>query len=389
MKKIVIVTNKMVMGGVEKALIEMLKNMPKDDLEVTLLVKELGGELESQLPEWIKIRGIFDNEISIKEKIFKSILKGRLISAFRQSILLLGAYFSKNSFEYHNNVSKALSVCDEKYDLAVCYHVHFSFPLIYVINNVIAKKKVAWIHSDSNQHKNLVKLYDRYYTKYDHIFCVSLNALEKFIEMFPKYSNKVSIFNNCIYDKEIQELSNNGEGFMDNYNGIRILTVGRLCNEKGYDLIIKVLKRLLNHGYNLRWYCIGEGEERKNIEKEIKENNLNDRMVLLGSISNPYPYMKKCSLYVQPSRYEGYCITLAEARSLHKPIVTTNFAGAHEQIKDGYNGLIVNINETEIFNAIKRILDNEELRVKLIENLNRESIDTREEVNKLFAFINS
>lgn len=137
----------------------------------------------------------------------------------------------------------------------------------------------------------------------------------------------------------------------------------------------------------MRWYCIGEGNSRKEYESTIKDNKLEKDFILLGSISNPYPYIKCSDIYVQTSRHEGYCLTLAEAKCLCKPIVTTNFIGAYEQIEDGINGFIVVPDEDDIYKNIKYIIDNKEISDSFIEKLKIEQMDKRENVNKLMSFI--
>ena len=115
----------------------------------------------------------------------------------------------------------------------------------------------------------------------------------------------------------------------------------------------------------------------------IKKNNLEEHFILLGTKNNPYPYIKQCDIYVQPSRHEGYCITLAEARAFNKPIITTDFVGAREQIENGHDGLITKFDETEIYNAIKKLISNNTLCDKFRNNLKRKEVNTISEINKL------
>ncbi|WP_347915997.1 glycosyltransferase [Clostridium saudiense] len=173
-------------------------------------------------------------------------------------------------------------------------------------------------------------------------------------------------------------------GFKDKFDGIRILTVGRLSGEKGQALTIPILARLRNEGYNVKWYCVGDGELRNRYEELIEEYDINEYYVLLESDINPYPYFKECDLYVQPSRFEGYCLTLAEARVFNKPIVSTNFSGAREQLIDNETGLIVKYDEEELYKAIKKMIDEEELRKKFIYNLKKQRVNNREGLEELY-----
>ena len=178
-------------------------------------------------------------------------------------------------------------------------------------------------------------------------------------------------------------MSKKEKDFDDKFDGLRILTVGRLSNEKGQDLTITVLKRLIDEDYKVRWYCIGDGPDRDNYIEKIKSFNIENNYVLLGSKLNPYPYMKHCDIYVQPSRHEGYCITLAEARCFNNPIITTNFTGANEQIKHEKTGLVCDISEEGIYIALKRLLDEKELFNKIKNNLGKEIVDSTKEISKL------
>ena len=142
-------------------------------------------------------------------------------------------------------------------------------------------------------------------------------------------------------------------GYTDNYSGIRILTVARLTKEKGISMIPQILIKLLKLNLSIRWYIIGDGEERINLENEIDKYNLHEYLILQGTIMNPYPYMKQCDIYVQPSYHEGYRITIAEAKVFNKIIISTDTIGAKEQIVDGENGIIVKAEIDQLFFAIK------------------------------------
>src|SRR5699024_5886183 len=174
---------------------------------------------------------------------------------------------------------------------------------------------------------------------------------------------------NMISPNLIYSQSNNGRGFNDDFNGLRILTVGRLAFEKGQDIAIRVLSKLIQEGKQVRWYCVGEGSQRREYEQLIRDYNLQGKFILMGSDINPYTYMKQCDIYVQPSRYEGYCITLIESRSIRNTIVTTDVNGEREQLIDGVTGLIVGAKENKIDYAVKRVINDKRLRQKFSENL--------------------
>lgn len=375
MEKVVIVTRQMVMGGIEKALISMLEAMDQNKYDVTVLVMAKEGQLFKDIPNWVKVRCLYGNEKTTIEKIMKYIkLKDikRVIKIIYYTVLskTSNSVFKKSIYD-----SKMLPIEDEEYDIAISYHVPASFPVIYVSNNIKANNKIAWIHSDVSQYEDYMKLYSKYYDNFNKIMCVSKDALEKFIEMFPKLEHNTKVCYNLISRSRINYMSNKEKGFQDDFNGIRILTVGRLTEQKGQDLIPEILEGLKTDNYDIRWYCIGDGDKREGLEESIKEKKLENDLILLGTKLNPYPFIKECDIYVQPSRHEGYCITLAEARVLNKPIVTTDFIGARDQIVNNKTGIIVRFDKNEISNAIIKLIENKGTRNKLVENLRKENKD--------------
>jgi glycosyltransferase involved in cell wall biosynthesis len=384
MKKVLIVTRRMVMGGIEKALISMLEVMPIDRFEVTVLVMGNGGELVEQVPSHVRFGCLYGDENTTLEKIWNAVKRGEFLHAFKIGWYTALAKNSNSVFDQEMFHSKMVPAVDTVYDLAIAYHVPASFPVVYVMNNIKAKKKAAWIHSDVSKYEKPLKRYREFYERFDKIFCVSQAALYNFIHMFPDLKDKTTVFYNILDTRKIEFMAVNGESYKDSFEGIRILTVGRLTFEKGHDIIPNVINRLISQGYNVRWYCLGDGEDRPKLENMIREFNLESHLILLGIKDNPYPYIKDCDIYVQPSRHEGYCITLAEARALNKPIITTDFVSAKEQINNRNNGLIVNFDENELFNAIQKLIIDNDLRIKFTNALKVQNINTSMEINKLY-----
>ena len=194
------------------------------------------------------------------------------------------------------------------------------------------------------------------YKEYKKIYIVSKSAKMKFDEVFPNLKHKTEVFLNIISTENIQKQALDGPTFTDNFHGIRILTVGRLSYEKGQDLAIRTLKQLIDNNYNIRWYFIGDGKERIEFELLARNLNISKNAIFLGIQSNPYKYMKDCDIYVQPSRHEGYCITLAEAKCFNNPIVATNFTGAEEQLKPHDKSLICKCTINSMAEAIKEAI---------------------------------
>ena len=393
-KKILFMVSSMNIGGVEKSLLSLLAVIPKEKYEITILTLDKKGGFLEYIPnnvklieaEWFKyIKPII---MDSPQNIIKRYIKNY---EFLKIPSFIYSYFkskkTNDRYIYYKHVLKSISECKEKYDVAIAYAGPTEIIDAYISHKVKAEKKIAWVHFDISKHKINKKLYNNLYERFDKIFAVSNECKKKLDEIIPAVRNKSEVLFNIVSEDLINEMSESYVDFDDNYKGIKIITVGRLSKEKGQDLAIKALAKLKKDRYDVKWYCIGEGNSRQEFEQLIKEYNLENDFLLLGATSNPYPYIKNADIYVQTSRHEGYCLTLAEAKVLNKPIVTTNFIGAYEQIKNNENGIIVSCNENDLADAIRKLIDEKEICSKFSKKLREEKIDTTNEVNKLLDYI--
>ncbi|MCD2502896.1 glycosyltransferase [Clostridium sp. NSJ-145] len=395
MKKVLFVLSYMNIGGVEKSLLSLLATFPKDKYDVTiLLLNKKGGFLE-YLPSWVKVEEAdwfkYVNNIIMQPPqitVKNYIKENRFFTATR---FIKDYFFSKymeNRYIYYKNVLKDIPECKEEYDIAVSYAGPTEIIDAYVVKKVKAKKKVAWVHFDVSKHFINKKLYENLYKDYDKIFVVSNEAKQQLLNKISGIERKTEVFLNIISENLIKEMAEAEQEVKYDSSFINIVTVGRLSKEKGQDLAIETLNLLKKDGYKVRWYCVGDGNSRKEYENLIKKYELEEDFILLGAKPNPYPYIKNADIYVQTSRHEGYCLTLAEAKCLNKPIITTNFIGAYEQIKNESNGFIVNADVNNIFDKVKELIFNKQLRDYLTKNLSKQNIDTISESNKLLNLIN-
>ncbi|CUN71534.1 glycosyltransferase [Clostridium disporicum] len=394
MKKLLFMCINMNIGGTEKALLTMLNEIDDSKYDITLLMLEEYGGFLNEIPSFVKVKYV-DEYKSIKPFVNEppKILIKRLIKnkAYLTGLSTLLNYsiskITKNISYYYRYILKNVKKIDEEYDLAVAYAGPMDFITYFVLNKIKAKKKIQWIHFDITKIGFNRKFAERNYKKFDKIFVVSEEGKEKLIDLIPALNNKVEAFFNIISCNLIENMSKNEKSFDDLFDGVRILTVGRLSKEKGQELTINVLARLKNEGYKVRWYCIGDGPEKYNYRNRIKRLDIENDYILLGSKLNPYPFMKDCDIYVQPSKHEGYCITLGEARCFDNPIVTTNFTGANEQIKNEVTGLVCDISEEGVYKSVKRLLDDKKLYGEIMRNLKSDIVDSTSEVAKLYKVI--
>ena len=393
-KKILFMVSSMNIGGVEKSLLSLLSVIPKEKYDITILTLEKKGGFLDYIPKHIKIEEapwFKDIKPIIMESpqstVKRYLAKGEL---FKIPSFIYSYYKSKNTgdrYIYYKNILKSIPYNEEVYDAAIAYAGPTEIIDAYIGHKVNAKKKIGWVHFDISKHKINEKLYKRLYEKFNKIFVVSNEANKKLNEIIPSTVGKSEVLLNIISKDLVCNMANEEVAFDDEFDGIKIITVGRLSKEKGQDLAINVLAKLKQDGYKVRWYCIGDGSAREIYNELIKEKNLEDDFILLGSIPNPYPYIKKADIYVQTSRHEGYCLTLAEAKCLCKPIISTDFIGAYEQIENNINGCISKAEDNEIYRCIKSIINDSKLRSTFIKNLINEDINTEIEVNKLYKEI--
>ncbi|ASK64450.1 glycosyl transferase [Virgibacillus phasianinus] len=393
-KNIVFMLINMNVGGTEKALLNMISEIPKSEYDITILMLEKYGGFLNSIPSEVNVEYVKEycelKEVlnrPPKEVALNLLKRGKICGTIGLLFTQLLSKFLKNRSIFFKYVLKNVPGLKSEYDIAVAYAGPMDFISYFVIHKIKAKKKVQWIHFDVSKIGFNINFAVKIYKYFDRIYVVSDEARKKLIKLAPSTKEKSEVFLNVVSSNIIKKQSLEGEGFRDNYEGHRILTVGRLANEKGQDIAIRVLARLVKEGYKVKWYCLGEGSSRTEYERLIKEYNVQDKFILLGSNPNPYPYMDQCDIYVQPSRYEGYCITLAEARALQKPIITTNFTGAKEQIKNEITGIIVDIQEEQIYFAIKKLLNNPRQSTVFYFNLSKEIFKDINQMEKIYHLV--
>ena len=209
-----------------------------------------------------------------------------------------------------------------------------------------------------------------------------------FTNVYPEFSLKTKIFPNIILPDEIRANAK-GKGFDDGFTGFRLLTVGRLHPQKGYDIAIPAFAKLIGMGYsNIRWYVLGDGNERRRLERLITKLGLDGKFVLLGSRPNPLPYVAEADIYVQPSRFEGFPLTLQEALVLGKPCLTTNFEGVSDLLESGKNAMIITLSIDNIVKVLAELIDNEELRNRIADGVSNLDFDFPDKTAVFYEVLN-
>lgn len=328
MKKILFVINTLGRAGAETALLELLNHLDTEKYEISLYVLLGQGEMISRVPPEVHIK----NKRICEDSVLSGAGRRKLLQTSVMALFRHGHTMEKIRYLMKNLrvmkkagkiqpdkllwrvLSDGADRLDETFDLAVAYLEGGS--AYYVADHVNAKKKAAFVHiayGDSGYTREM----DRdCYEKMDVIYTVSGETRRHFLEFYPEYEEKVQVFHNIIDRERIEREAKKPGGFSDSYDGVRILTVGRLAHQKAYDIAILAMKQIRDAGYKARWYVVGEGPERKALEKQIAELRLQKDFILLGIKENPFPYYAQCDLYVHATRFEGKSIAIQEAKAL-------------------------------------------------------------------------
>ncbi len=389
--RILFVMNNLQCGGAEKSLISLFETLDYTKYEVDLLLFKHDGIFMNRIPKQVNVLDEPDTykyfDMSIQEVIKNSIRKGQLGIVW--SRLCAGFIFrsEKNRARCEQRVwkymSRALLPLDKHYDVAVGYLE--KNPVYYCVDKVTASQKIGFIHNDYDKLGMDPEIDLKYFDQLTDIVTVSTECARVLMQRFPMYTEKIQVIHNIVSPTMINNMALDN---VDMKSGVRIVSVGRFNDQKGFDMAIEACRKIMDSGYQITWYIVGEGEEREKLTALIQQNNLQDIFILLGIKENPYPYIKAADIYVQPSRFEGKSIAIDEAKILHKPILVTNFSTAKDQITHEENGLIVDMNPESIYRGIKALIDDKPLRNQLINNLKKEVLGTESEINKLYELIN-
>lgn len=273
----------------------------------------------------------------------------------------------------------------KEYDLAIS----FLTPHYFVAQKVRAKKKLAWIHTDYTRIQLNASSETAMWNAYDHIVSISDAVTEGFLQVFPSLKEKIVLIENILPEALIRKQAAEPISDMPRTGDEKILlSVGRFTYAKNFDNVPWLCKRILDAGLNVKWYLIGYGGDEQLIRKNIVDAGMEDHVIVLGKKANPYPYIAACDLYVQPSRYEGNCVTVHEAQMLGSPVVITRYATSASQLRDGVDGVIVPMDNEGCARGIAALLRNPERMEQLMENCRRGSYANTGEAQKLMELMN-
>ena len=397
----------MEIGGAEMALIGLLHALDYTKYDVDLFLHAHRGEMMQFIPKEVNLLPEIKEYAHIECPMKQALLDGCWGVLFRRlkAKWLTKRYLRKKgitesaaSFQYVADcVSPFLPSLHKygEYDLAIS----FLNPHNYVSDKVKAKKKICWIHTDYTRIDINVEQELPVWNAYDHIISISSDVTKTFLQVFPSLSNKIAEMENILSPEFVRRRAEEFQvEFNENQNEhvIRLLSVGRFCEAKNYDNVPDICKKINmmlnenedeNEKFSIRWYIIGFGGDEQLIRQKIEEAEMQEHVIILGKKSNPYPYIKACDIYVQPSRYEGKSVSVREAQMLCKPVVVTNYPTAKSQIRDGIDGRIVSMDNEGCAQGLAEFILNTELQEQITEYLKEHDYGNMSEVEKLYKLI--
>lgn len=387
-KKILFVIDSLNCGGAEKSLVSLLNLLDYSKYDVDLFMYSRGGLFEKMLPNEVNVLEKIPFQNKIDNSIFKNFTELNLKFIISKLLFSLRVRVLKNIHGaelFWKSFNKCVDDLDGYYDVAIAYNQGFA--TYFVANKVKAKKKLAWVNINYKLAGYNEKFDIKSYEKFDNIIAVSDTVKNSLCDCFASLSSRIKVIYDINNSELIKKLSLEECDYFKRENVIRIVTVGRLVHQKGYNIAVEAAKILKQNDINFEWLVLGEGAERKNIEIVIDELGVQNEFVLLGAKENPYPYIKSADIYVQTSKFEGFGLAIAEARMLNVPVVTTNFDCVYDQMVQEKNGLVVDMDARSVANGIMRLINDKELYSNVKSYLEFEKKGNEEEILKFYELL--
>lgn len=386
-KKILIVMpGALELGGVERSLIGLLSSVDYDYYDVDLFLYGHHGTLFPMIDPHVNVLPECQELAHLRESFVDKIKHKCVYSAV---LRLRDAVYSifhdvNNDRTWAQVMRHCTKPLAEHYDVAMSFFLPFDF----LHERVDASIKIGWIHTDySAEEADFTYLLSQY-SRLNMIVAVSEACKESFSSVFPQLASRVIVIENILPADFVKK---NAEAFHVSgempQKGISLLSVGRFCEAKNFDNVPDICRRLVADGLDVKWYLIGYGGDEALIRQKIDEAGMQARVIILGKKDNPYPYMRACDLYVQPSRYEGKAVTVREAQLLGKPVVITDYATSGSQLEDGADGVIVPMDNAGCAAGIAALLRDPARMQQLSENCAKRDYTNSAEVEKIYALM--
>ena len=390
-KKVLFLNYSLHSGGIEKSLVTLLSLFDYEKYDVDLQLFANDGLFLPRVPKQVHLLPpLFPKEykLNIRQALPTLLRQGHPLTALcRAGVTFAGlrGTMGERLVKMWKVERKFVRKSPKQYDAAIAFME--GQPIYYCADNVSAKRKIGFIHGDYTA-MGLDRTFDEpYFAKMDAVCTVSESCKDALVKTFPQFAEKFHVQYNILSPKFLRKMAEEPTSVSDHYQGMRVLTIARLSQQKGLDIALPAVSQLRKKGMNFRWYIIGIGPEKEALQAQIQELGIQNDAVFLGEQGNPYPFVKISDVYMQPSRFEGKSIAVDEAMALCKPILLTDFSTARDQITDGKTGLIVPMTSEGVADGLERLLTNAALRNRLENELAAHDYSNEDEIFKLYALI--
>ncbi len=394
-KKILFIMPSMFIGGAERSLLGLLEALDYSKVDVSLFLYRHEGEFLKYIPKEVDILPEIDEyktfDVSVKSLLFSN----KCIFGIKRILSKIAIKWNCCRKKTHAGVWMSMQYTARylqgllpqipgEYDLGIMY-LGVADTLV---NKVNAKVKMTWNHTDYDTLYPDKKMDLEIYKKINYLVSVSEACNQKVKSFYPEIAEKAIVIENCLAERLIKEQAKEKVNDLKMEESvIKLLSIGRYCEAKNFDNVPAICKKILQQGISLKWYIIGYGSDEALIKQKIKENGMENHVILLGKKNNPYPYMANCDIYVQPSRYEGKCVSVREAQMLEKPVIITKYETSSSQLEDGIDGIIVPLENSACADGIVKVINDKKLQNRLVQECKKRNYSNREEVQKIYNIL--
>lgn len=393
-KKLLFVIDSLPCAGAEKSLITLLSQLDYEQYEVDLQLFAYGWTLDELVPKEVNFLPPLSYTNYSNQNLKQMILNCRNLTQFkmivarlRYSLFIRKGHLTNAQMArlYWQSIGSVIEKNEKVYDVAISYAQ--GIPTFYVADKTRAAKKYAWVNVSYTLGEEDRLFQEKYYQAYERIVAVSESAEEIFLESFPMFKDRMTIIYDINDYQMIKRMSELEPEFKLDAPHLKLLTIGRLDHQKGYDIALEAARLLKERGILFTWYVLGKGGLYDEIKQTIQKYGLEKEFILLGITANPYPMIKQCDIYVQTSKFEGYGLAIAEARMLDKPVVTTKFDAVFNQMVHEKNGLVTPMDGVGVADGIERLLKEPDLYHAIVDYLNQEKKGNVEEIAYFYQLI--
>lgn len=355
-KKVLFIYSKMVVGGSTTSLLSLLNNLDYNLYDVDLLLYSDEGKLQDQINPLVNVLPPLNGKVKRFKKIVRldywlSLIRSRYLSRKTRNSLINAQFMARYEAE-------ACPELEQEYDVGISF-LEF-WPMEFLVRRVKAKKKIGWIHIDIKEAGLIHGVNNHTFAALDKIVMVSQSCVENMKMIYPALSDKIVCVENILSSDTIRKMSHKIPNMSFKNSGLRFVTVCRIVfASKGLDRAVGAFARLKKENIldaSVCWYIIGDGPDKERLGQMIKENHLDSHIKLLGQQINPYCIEKYMDIFLLPSRYEGKPMAVTEAQMLGLIPMVCSYSSAHEQIVDGYDGIIAKNDEEDIYIQLKAVL---------------------------------